>query len=203
MGDHGPVRLIGLTGGIGTGKSEVARLLRARGVAVVDADEGARAVVEPGSEGLTELVETFGPGILDAEGRLDRPALARIVFADAAARERLNEATHPRVRAWMAARVTEAAAEGAERVVLDIPLLYEARDPQDFSAVILVYAPVETQVARLVEHRGMRPDEARARIAAQMPIEEKRARTPYVVDNSGSLEHLAAELDRVWAEVTA
>jgi dephospho-CoA kinase len=197
------MKLIGLTGGIGTGKSTVSAMLRARGVTVVDADEATRAVQAPGSEGLDRIVESFGPELLTPSGELDRARLAGIVFKDPEARRRLNAIVHPLVRAWMAERVREAADRGEPVVVLDIPLLYESRGEEGLDAVIVVYAPPELQVRRLVEFRGMTEAEARERIAAQMPIDEKRRRARHVIRNTGSLDQLRAEVERVWREVTA
>lgn len=193
------MRVIGLTGGIGTGKSTVSRLLREMGVTVVDADEAARAVQAKGAEGLRLIVEEFGPEVLTPGGELDRARLAGVVFEDPEARRRLNDIVHPLVRRWMAERQVEAEERGDPVVVLDIPLLYESRGDAAFDAVLLVYAPKELQVRRLVEQRGMTEQEALARIAAQMPIEDKRRRTPHVIDNTGSLDDLRAEVRRAWA----
>lgn len=195
------VRTIGLTGGIGSGKSTVTALLRSRGVPVLDADEVVRDLERPGAEGLRRLVEAFGPGILQPSGELDRSALGRLVFADREARRRVEAILHPLVRARMAAEQAEASARGARVVVHDIPLLFEARDPAGFDATVLVYAPPEVQRRRLIEQRGMTPEDVEARIRAQLPMEEKRRLATYVIDNSGSLEDLEAEVDRVWAEI--
>ena len=192
-----------MTGGIGTGKSTVSAMLRELGATVIDADEAARAVQARGTEGLRRLVEAFGPGILTPEGDLDRPRLAAIAFKDPEARARLNAIVHPLVRVWMAERQREAFERGDPVVVLDIPLLYEARGDGAFDTVILVYAPEHLQVRRLVEQRGIPEQDVRDRMAAQMPIEEKRQRTRHVIDNTGSLEALRAEVERVWREVTA
>ncbi len=197
------MRTIGLTGGIGTGKSSVSALLRERGLTVIDADEAVRTVQARGSEGLKAIVDEFGLEVLTADGDLDRPRLAAIVFADSEGRRRLNEIVHPRVRAWMADRQREAAQRGEELVVLDIPLLYETRGEAGLDAVVLVYAPDEIALERLLAERGMSESDARARIAAQLPIEEKRRRTRFVIENTGSREQLRAELDRVWPEVVA
>jgi dephospho-CoA kinase len=197
------MRLIALTGGIGTGKSTVARFLRERGVTVIDADEGTRAVQAPGSPGLRRLVEAFGAGILQPDGALDRPRLAAIAFADPEARGRLNEIVHPLVREWMAERQTEAAERGEELVVLDIPLLFESRGAEGFDAVILVYAPEELQLRRLVEQRSMDERTARQRIAAQMPIDEKQRLATHVIVNTGTLEDLRTEVERTWADIVA
>jgi dephospho-CoA kinase len=196
------VRIVGLTGGIGTGKSTVSGMLRELGATVIDADEATRTVQAPGSEGLRQLVEAFGPGIQAPSGELDRAALAEIAFRDPAARERLNGIVHPLVRAEMAQRQAEAAERGDPVVVLDIPLLFEARGAGAFETVLLVYAPEELQLRRLVELRGMTPEQARARVAAQMPIEEKRRLATHVIDNTGDLDSLRAQVERVWAEIT-
>ena len=195
------MRVIGLTGGIGTGKSAVSRLLRNKGVTVIDADEATRAVQASGSEGLRRLVGEFGPSILAPDGGLDRARLAAIAFADPEARQRLNAIVHPMVREWMADRQIEAEARGEAYVVLDIPLLFESRGAAGLDDVILVYAPEELALRRLVEQRGMPEEQARARIAAQMPIEEKRRLARHVIENTGTLKELRARTDRVWAEV--
>ncbi|MDQ6741480.1 MAG: dephospho-CoA kinase [Candidatus Dormibacteraeota bacterium] len=195
------MRLIGLTGGIGSGKSAAAAFLRELGVTVIDADEGTRAVQAPGSEGLHRLVEAFGPEMLTTEGALDRAALGAVVFADASARQRLNAIVHPLVREWTAERVREAAERGDEVVVLDIPLLFETRGTEGLDAVILVYSPEELQLKRLVEQRGMDEGAARERIAAQMPIDDKRRLASHVVVNTGTLEDLRSEVERTWADV--
>jgi dephospho-CoA kinase len=196
------MRTIGLTGGIGTGKSSVSGLLREKGVTVIDADEATRAVQSQGSEGLRRLVDGFGASILTPDGGLDRARLAAIAFADPEARQRLNAIVHPLVREWMADRQMAAEAREEPHVVLDIPLLFESRGAGAFDDVILVYAPEEVALRRLVEHRGMTEEQARARIAAQMPIEEKRRLARHVIENTGTLGQLRARTDRVWAEVT-
>jgi len=195
------MRVIGLTGGIGTGKSAVSRLLRKKGVTVIDADEATRAVQASGSEGLRRLVGEFGPSILAPDGSLDRARLAAIAFADPEARQRLNAIVHPMVREWMADRQVEAEARDEPYVVLDVPLLFESRGAAGLDDVILVYAPEELALRRLVEQRGMPEEQARARIAAQMPIEEKRRLARHVIENTGTLKELRARTDRVWAEV--
>jgi dephospho-CoA kinase len=178
-------------------------MFRALGAPVVDADEAARAVVEPGSEGLRQVVEAFGAEVLGPGGALDRARLASIVFADPAQRHRLESITWPLVGAWMGRRTLEAVEQGADVVVQDIPLLLEnpARRGM-FDRVILVYAPREVQVRRLVE-RGMSEADARARIAAQMPIDEKRPLADVVIDNSGDLEATRHQVERVWTDLTA
>ncbi|MEA2646807.1 MAG: dephospho-CoA kinase [Chloroflexota bacterium] len=195
------MRIIGLTGGIGSGKSTVSAMLRELGAAVVDADAGARAVVEPGQPGLAEIGEAFGPDVLRPDGSLDREKVAALVFSDPEARARLDAITHPRVREWMAERVQEAVAAGSELVVLDVPLMYESGLEGGVESVIVVWASPETQVSRAVE-RGMTEADARARVAAQMPIDEKRARADHVVDNSGSVDATRRQVEHLWAELT-
>ena len=195
------MRLIGLTGGIGSGKSTVAALLRELGATVIDADEATRAVQAPGSPGLQQLVEAFGPEILTPDGALDRPRLAAIAFSDPEARRRLNEIVHPLVREWMAERQREAAERGDAAVVLEVPLLFETRGAEGLDAVVLVYAPEDVQLKRLIEARGMDEQAARARIASQMPIEEKRRLASHVIPNTGTLEQLRTETERTWADV--
>ena len=188
--------MIGLTGGIGTGKSTVSAALRELGATVIDADEAARAVVEPGTPALAEIEREFGPEVV-RDGRLDRQRLADLVFDDPERRRRLEAITWPRVREWMAEKVLEAAARGEERVVMDIPLLFEARDPKDFAAVIVVSAPEAEQLKRLVA-RGLRESDARARIASQLPQAEKVRRATYVIDNSGSGEETRRQVRELW-----
>jgi dephospho-CoA kinase len=197
------MKTIALTGGIGTGKSTVAGMLRERGVTVIDADEAVRAVQAPGSEGLRELVAAFGEEILTPDRGLDRSRMAAIAFTDPEARRKLETIIHPLVRQWMAERQMEAIERGELVVVHDIPLLFESRGSAGFDAVLLVYAPEELQLRRLVELRGMEEQEARARIAAQMPIEEKRRLATHVIENTGSLDELRGRLDKAWTAATA
>jgi dephospho-CoA kinase len=197
------MRLIGLTGGIGTGKSTVARMLTARGATLIDADQLAREVVEPGTPALREIVEEFGESVIRADGSLDRPALGAIVFADEARRARLNAITHPRVGALMASRIAEALATGAPLVVVDVPLLFEGARQDQFEGVLLVWAPPALQLQRLVERDGWVEEEARQRIAAQMPIDDKRALATWLIDNSGSLTDTERQVDAWWREHVA
>ncbi|HYH50842.1 MAG TPA: dephospho-CoA kinase [Acidimicrobiia bacterium] len=190
---------VGLSGGIGSGKSTVARALARRGAVVIDADAIAREVVEPGQPGLAAVVERFGEGILDGDGRLDRPALAALVFEDAAARADLNAIVHPLVAAESARRM--AAAPAGSVVVLDVPLLVEAAK-SGYDVVVIVEAPPELRVERLVG-RGMTADDARKRMAAQASDEDRRKVADVVLDNSGSEEDLEAQIDSLWAELTA
>jgi dephospho-CoA kinase len=194
--------VIALTGGVGSGKSTVAAMLRELGATVIDADEAARAVVEPGTAGFGQVVEAFGDRYV-RDGRLDRAALAELVFHDEAARQKLNAITHPLVRAWMAERQQEAEAAGAARVVLDIPLLFESNLQDAFATIVLVYTPPATQLERLVGGRGFTESDARARIAAQLPMESKRDRATHVIDNSGSLAETRRQVERAWQEISA
>jgi dephospho-CoA kinase len=194
------MRLIGLTGGIGTGKSTVARMLMARGAALVDADRLAREVVEPGTPGLAEIVAEFGEGVLLPDGQLDRTALGALVFADEEKRLRLNAITHPRVAALMQERIAAALATDAPLVVVDIPLLFEGSRQGLFQGVLLVWAPPEVQLRRLVERDGWDEDDARRRIGSQMPIDDKRALATWLVDNSGSVQDTERQVDAWWRE---
>lgn len=193
--------VLGLTGGIGSGKSTVASMLERRGAVAIDADKVAREVVEPGTEGYREVVEAFGPGVVGPDGALDRAKLAEIVFADPDRRRQLNDIIHPRVGARIAERLGELGDfDGV--VVLDVPLLVESTSGSRrlVQAILVVASSVHTQVRRAVE-RGMTEDDARARIAAQAPLEEKLAVADYVVWNDGTLEELEARVDEVWAKL--
>lgn len=191
---------VGLTGGIGSGKSEVSRRLVALGALLVDADAVAREVVEPGTPGLAEVVDAFGERVLRADGSLDRDALGAIVFADDAMRERLNAIVHPRVGRRMEELVQDAPHDAI--VVYDVPLLTENGLAPLYDMVVVVDAPVEEQVRRLTGVRGMTEEAARARIAAQATRERRRAIADRVIDNSGSLGALAAEVEELWSELT-
>jgi dephospho-CoA kinase len=191
---------IGLTGGIGSGKSTVSRLLAERGAVIIDADVIAREVVEPGTPGLAAVVEAFGGAVLAADGSLDRRGLAAVVFADPEARRRLDGIVHPLVRAR--GREVEAAAPPGSVVVHDVPLLVETGQATSYDLVLVVLADVETRVARLVQ-RGLTAEDARARIAVQATDEQRRAIADVVLDNSGTPEQLAEQVDRFWAERVA
>lgn len=190
---------MGLTGGVASGKSTVSAMLRDLGAVVVDADLLAREVVAPGTDGLAEVVEAFGEGVLTPDGELDRPALASVVFADEDARRRLEAIIHPRVRQRGAE--LEASAGPDAVVVHDIPLLAETGQAGSFDAVVVVDVPVETQVERMVELRGMSEEEARARVAAQATREQRLAIATHVIDNTGTLEDLRERVTEVFAEL--
>lgn len=191
---------IGLTGGIGSGKSTVSRLLADRGAVVIDADAIAREVVAPGTPGLAAVVEAFGEDVVDDDGALDRPALASVVFADPEARARLDAVVHPLVRAR--AMELAAAAPPDAVVVNDVPLLAETGQASSYDLVVVVEADVDTRVARLVQ-RGLTAEDARARIAVQATDDERRAIADVVLDNSGTPEQLAEQVERFWAERVA
>ncbi|MFF3111780.1 dephospho-CoA kinase [Kitasatospora sp. NPDC057904] len=190
---------IGLTGGIGAGKSEVSRLLAAHGAVIVDSDVLAREVVAPGTAGLAAVVAEFGPAVLRPDGSLDRPALGAIVFAAPDRLQALNAIVHPLVRARSAE--LEAAAAPDAVVVHDVPLLAENGLGPLYDLIVVVDAADDVRVARLVELRGMTEDEARARMAAQATREERLAIADVVIDNSGPLEELPARVAEVWARL--
>jgi dephospho-CoA kinase len=187
---------VGLTGGIGSGKSEVTRRLAALGAYVVDADVLARDVVEPGTPGLAAVAAEFGAEVLRPDGSLDRDRLGAIVFADPAARARLNAIVHPLVGAATAERFAAAPADAI--VVHDVPLLVEVGLAAAYDVVLVVAATPETQGSRLVRARGMSADEARSRIAAQAPLADKLAVADFVITNDGSLDDLDRQVQAVW-----
>jgi dephospho-CoA kinase len=193
--------LVGLTGGIGSGKSTVAQQLAARGAAVVDADAISRQIMEPGGAAFQSVVDRFGPSIVDPSGRIDRPALASLVFGDQEALADLNGLTHPVIGRVMSERVAELAATN-QIVVLDIPLLNIAtKDRFSFGAILVVDLPEDLAVERLVEQRAFSEADARARVAAQISREERRALADLVIDNSGDRAALETEVDRAWARL--
>lgn len=202
-------RVVALTGGIGTGKSSVAKRFAALGAIVVDADAIVHELQAPGAPLLAEMAAAFGPEILDARGALDRPRVADLVFRDPAQRARLNALVHPRVGAEMARRIDAARRSDTPLVVVDIPLFFEGR-PRDrnaaragFDATILVYAPRSAQIDRTVARDGCTREEAERRVAAQMPIEEKRALADHVVDNSGSAADTERQVDALFDALVA
>jgi dephospho-CoA kinase len=192
---------VGLTGGIASGKSSVSRILAELGATVVDADRLAREVVAPGTPGLAQVVAAFGPDVLTAEGEMDRAKVGAIVFADAGQRQVLEGIIHPLVRA-RGAELETAAGPGAV-VVHDIPLLVETGQAGSFDAVVVVDAPEQTQIDRMIAQRGWSEDEARARIAAQASREQRRAAATYVIDNTGTLEDLRHQVTEVFEELLA
>jgi dephospho-CoA kinase len=189
---------IGLTGGIASGKSLVATRLEELGAVLVDADAIAREVVEPGTPGLAAVVAAFGPEILDAAGRLDRPRLGAIVFQEPERRAELNGIIHPLVRERAAAVIAAAPADAV--VVQDIPLLVETGQQKNFHLVLVVDAPEDVRLQRMTEHRGMTEADARSRIAAQASRQDRLAAADAVITNSGTRAELLASVDRLWNE---
>jgi dephospho-CoA kinase len=189
---------VGLTGGIGAGKSTVAAELSGLGAVVVDSDRIAREVVEPGTDGLAAVVDAFGEEVLDAEGRLDRPALGRVVFADDEARTRLNGILHPRIGARTAELVASAPDDAV--VVHDVPLLVEGGMGPAFALVVVVDAPEDVRVARLAETRDMPEDDARARIRAQATEADRRAAADVWIDNVGAVDVVHELVRALWSE---
>jgi dephospho-CoA kinase len=197
---HGRVAFIGLTGGIGAGKSAVAELLAAHGAVVVDADRVAREVVAPGTPGLAAVAEAFGPGVLAADGSLDRPALGAIVFTDPEARRRLEAITHPLIGAETLRRIERAG--DAPVIVHDVPLLVEAGLTQGYDDIVVVEAPREVRLERLAG-RGVARADAEARMASQATDAQRRAVATVVVDNAGDREALRRQVDALWGRWTA
>jgi dephospho-CoA kinase len=201
------MELVGLTGGIGSGKSTVAARLREHGCEVIDADAVAREIVAPGEATLDDLVARFGPGILREDGSLHRQELARVAFADDDARADLDRITHPRIAARIAERIAQigaaADARPGEVIVVDHPLLVETGQTGRFDAVLVVLADEELRVRRLVESRGLTEEDVRARIRAQVDDEARRRVATHVIRNEGSVEELRAQVDAIHTELVA
>ncbi|MBA3892437.1 MAG: dephospho-CoA kinase [Gemmatimonadales bacterium] len=189
---------VALTGNIAAGKSAVAELFRAWGATVIDADRIVREVQAPGGPVMREILRRFGESVIRADGSLDRPALRRRVMGDPDSLEALNRIVHPGVHARRTELLDEAAARGDSIVVSEIPLLFEAADPAEFDAIVLVDAPEELRRARLMERRGLDEREARAMIRAQMPSAEKRPRSDFVIENDADLHALERPAREVW-----
>ena len=194
------MRVVGLTGGIASGKSTVTAMFRELGAQVIDADQVARDVVEPGTPGVEEVARRF-PGVVDASGRLDRTELGRRVFADPAERRALEAIVHPRIREEVTRRL-EALARAGENVALyDAALLIENGLQKGMDGVIVVWAPESLQRARLAARDGLDEAAVTARLRAQMPLADKRAHATWVVDNGGSLDETRAQVRRIWEEI--
>jgi dephospho-CoA kinase len=191
------VRLVGLTGGIGSGKSTVSEMFRALGATLIDADQVAREVVRPGQEALAEVARRF-PGTVDAHGALDRAALAARIFADPAERAALNAILHPRIQAEVQRRTAALAATGVDTVLYDAALLIENGLHHAMDAVVVVWVPEALQRERLMARDGLSLASAQARIAAQAPLDAKRAVATWVVDNSGSRAQTQAQVAAIW-----
>lgn len=196
---------VGLTGGIGSGKSTVSERLAALGAVILDADKAARAVVEPGTPGLAQIAEAFGPSVLAPDGSLDRAKLAEIVFADESALAKLNAITHPLIRDHIQAAEAAAIQAGGDDLILvhDVALLAEWGRAKEFDLVIVVDVPTETQVERLTKQRGLPEGQARARIAAQATRDQRRAIADIIIDNSGPRSALDRRVTEVWSDLKA
>jgi dephospho-CoA kinase len=195
---------VGLTGGIGAGKSEVTRRFAALGARIVDADAIAREVVAVGTPGLARVIEEFGPGVRAADGSLDREAVAAIVFGDDDALARLNAIVHPLIGERVVELLAEYEAADPDGILInDVPLIAEAGVAERYQVIVVVDAPVETQLERLVRLRGMTPEAAQARIDVQASREQRLALADHVIVNDGDLESLQAQVDDVWAALQA
>ena len=196
------MKLVGLTGGIASGKSTVAAILRRLGAAVIDADELAREVVQPGKVAWRDIVDAFGPEVLREDRSLDRPKLRKIVFDDPQARTKLEAMIHPRVRALAEEKIRDLAAAGQAVVVYEVPLLFEVRLHETLRPVILVACDPKTQTERIMQRDRVTRAEAQKTIAAQMSVEEKRKLADYVIENDGSLEDLDRQVRKLWEQLT-
>ncbi len=196
-------RVIGLTGGIASGKSLVAKILRDLGAPVIDADELARKVVEPGQPAYDDVVREFGAGVLGEDGALDRKRLAEIVFADEKKRKRLGQITHPRIAQLALAETAALAARGAPIVIYEAALLVENGIHKNLGGLIVVKAEPEQQLARATARDGAGEEAARARIASQLPLADKLAVATHVIDNSGTPEETRRQVEKLWRELSA
>lgn len=195
--------LIGLTGGIASGKSTIAARFAEHGAIVIDADVLSREAVEPGTPGLDAIAERFGPGVIGADGTLDRPALGAIVFADEQARADLNAIVHPEVKRRSQERIAEASSNPAAIVVYDVPLLVETGRKDEFDLVVVAFAPSDVRARRLTEIRGLELGEAERRIAAQASDAQRAAVADVLIDTAGTLDHTLSQVDAVWRDAAA
>ena len=191
------MRVLGLTGGIGSGKSMVAQIFAELGAVVIDADQLAREVVEPGQPALQEIASTFGPDVLLPGGRLDRPKLAGIIFSDPAERAKLDAITHPRIRERMEGQI-KARRSGPGVLIVDVPLLYENNRTNMVEKVIVVWVDAQTQLQRIRQRDGLSAEAARQRISAQMPMDAKRARADHVIDNTGGRDETQRQVEAIY-----
>lgn len=188
---------LGLTGGIATGKTTISNYLKSINIPVLDADEYARKVVEPGTPGLAEITNTFGEQILQPDGSLNRKLLGQIVFNDSSARQTLNDITHPRIQQMMADELHRLAEQQTPLVILDIPLLLENNNVAGADAVMVVSIPESLQLTRLMQRNNLTEKEAHARISAQMPLVEKEKLADFVIDNSGTISNMQKQVEKV------
>jgi dephospho-CoA kinase len=195
--------ILGLTGGIATGKSTVSAMLRERGIPVIDADLIAREVVEPGKPAYEAIVAHFGKGILLPDGQLNRKKLGEIVFSDETERQKLNAIVHPEVRRVMREQAEQAERDGAKIVFLDIPLLFESKLQHMVDKIVVVYAPASMQLSRMMERDELDEEQARKRLRAQMPIEQKKRLADFLIDNTGTREETERQVEQLLAQVTA
>lgn len=190
--------IVGLTGGIATGKSTVADMFEELGAYRIDTDRLARLAVEPHQPALEAIIRFFGTGVLDLSGGLDRKKLAAIIFAEPEKREILNKLTHPAVRTLLREEIIQARERGAGIVLVEVPLLYEAGFDSEVDCVIVVKTTEKTQLSRLLSRENLSEEAARLRIEAQMPLEEKVARADYLIDNDGPPAMTREQVEKVW-----
>jgi dephospho-CoA kinase len=195
------MHIFGLTGGIASGKSTVATRFRERGIPVIDADQIAREVVQPGTDGLADIVKHFGPGVLLSTGELDRKALGTRIFSDASLRAALNQIVHPRVSQRTSEHMQTLRGKGERVACYEVPLLFESHLEEGLRPVVLVFVAPEVQRARLMGRDGCTVEEANARIAAQMPLADKRARADFTLENNGTIDALRRAADSVLEQV--
>lgn len=193
--------ILGLTGGIATGKSTVTGMLRERGIPVIDADQIARDVVEPGKPAYEAIVAHFGREILLSDGQIDRKKLGEIVFSDETERQKLNAIVHPEVRRVMREEAETAEKNGASIVFMDIPLLFESKLQHMVDKVVVVYAPAHMQLARMMERDELQEEQAQKRLRAQFPIDQKKADADFLIDNSGSREEAERQVEEMLSAI--
>jgi dephospho-CoA kinase len=193
---------LGLTGGIATGKTTISNYLKTKGIPVLDADEYARKVVEPGTPGLTDIVNTFGKQVLQSDGSLNRKLLGQIIFNDMTARQKLNDITHPRIQQMMTDELQKLAKDKTPLVILDIPLLLENHNIAGADAIMVVTVPESIQLNRLMQRNNLTKEEAQRRIDAQMPLSEKEKLADFIVDNSGTIANTLTQVDKVIQNIT-